>query len=87
MLKSNFKNAVSIHSAHDIDWGNQQSEACEPANRQLAQCRANIQQLGAEEICTGTISVVRLFEGEEVGGRVEATSLFGRGPRRGRLGC
>ncbi len=29
MLKSNFKNAVSIHSAHDIDWVNPQSEACE----------------------------------------------------------
>ena len=43
-----------------------------PANRQLSQCRANIPQLGAEEICTDTISVVRLCEGVEVGGRVEA---------------
>ena len=34
-----------------------------PANRPLAQCRANIQQLGAEEICADTISVVRLYGG------------------------
>ncbi len=34
-----------------------------PANRQLAQCRAKIQQLRAEEIYTDTISVVIEMDG------------------------